>query len=79
MSEEDILRSVNEIVAPYGLRAEIFGGIRRVCVRGDARAYLPVLNLIGPFPGYDVLAALSTKISNIFDIGGVTFQVAAAT
>lgn len=79
MSSEDMVRCINEIVAPYNLHAELFPDVvKRVCVRGDARAYLPVINLIGPgpLPDYDILEKLSTKITNEFDVGGVTIQVA---
>ena len=72
---QDDLANINEIVSPYNLRAEIIAGIMRVGVRGDARAYLPVVNLIGPFPDYDILSDLSTQITNKFNIGGVTFQL----
>ncbi len=75
MVKEEIIRRVNEIVAPYGLHAEIFEGIKSVGVGGDARSYTPVVNIIGPFPGYDVLSKISSEITNVVSVNRVTFQI----
>ena len=76
MDNEEILQRVTEMVAPHGLRAEIFPGIFSVGVQGDDRTYTPVVNLIGPHPGNDVLATLGTRISNELPINRVTFEIA---
>ncbi len=77
MNQEEILVRANAIVAPYNLRAEIFGDpIGSVGVGGDERTYTPVINIIGFFPGYEILARISSEISNTLPINRVTFQVA---
>ena len=76
MERKEILKRANKIVAPYGLRAEILGDIHSVGVGGDTRSYTPVINLIGPHPGNEVLAQLSNKIGNELPINRVTFQLA---
>lgn len=77
MEKEEILARANEIVVPYELRAEIFEDpIRSVGVGGDERTYTPVINLIGSFPGYEILAKISSEISNTLPINRVTFQLA---
>lgn len=76
MTNEEILSRVNEIVAPYKLVAEIFGGIRSVGVQGDERSYTPVVNLIGPFPGWETLDTIKSEISNTLPINRVTYQIA---
>ncbi len=75
MKEKEILRKANEIVAPYGLRAEIFPDLLSVGVQGDNRTYTPIINLIGPHPGNEVLSKLSTEISNTLPINRVTIQI----
>ncbi len=73
---EEILKIATEIVVPYGLEVEIFPDIFSVGVQGDSRTYTPVVNLIGPFPGHEVLAKISTEISNTALVNRVTFQLA---
>lgn len=75
-TNQEILARANEIVSPYGLEAEILEDIFSVGVGGDDRTYTPVINLKGPFPGYEVLAKLSTEISNVLPINRVTFELA---
>ena len=71
------LATANEIAAPAGLTAEYLGIARAVGVVGDNRALTPVINLMGLFPGYDVLAEVSTRISNTIPIVKVTYEFAA--
>ena len=75
MDEETILSVANEIANPFGLHAEIFDGIRSVGVTGDYRSYTSVINLIGPFPGYEALAKISSDICNRTPVNRVTFQI----
>ena len=77
MEEVEILKIANEVARPYGLQAEIFEGIKSVGVIGDSRSYTPVVNLIGPFPGYEALAKISSEITGRARIIRVTFQLAA--
>jgi hypothetical protein len=71
------LQKANEIVSSHGLKAEYLGeDIFTVGVQGDTRTYAPAIVLIGPHPGWDVLALLSAKISNETEINKVTFEVA---
>lgn len=77
MTDAEIVQRANDLVTPFGLNAEILPGIRSVGIRGDARAYLPTMNLSGAFPGHDILAELSTRITNELEIGRVTFQLGA--
>ncbi len=72
----ELTAKVNEIVAPYGLTAEIPLGINSVGVGGDERTYTPIVILIGEFPGYDVLDQLKSEICNTLPINRVTFQLA---
>lgn len=79
---QEVLAACNGIVAAHGLRCSFLEGVRRggvamaVGVTGDARAYTPVINLKGPFPGYNELARLSTEISNTLPIIKVTYELA---
>lgn len=75
MDEQEILYRANEMVAPYGLRAELFPDIWSVGVQGDQRTFTQIVNLIGPHPGNDTLAMLSTKICNELPINRVTFEI----
>lgn len=79
MTTEEIVERVNVIVTPYGLEAEILEGINSVGVGGDNRTYTPVICLRGEFPGWEVLAKLSTEISNTLPINRVTFETAIKT
>ncbi len=76
MTEAEALALANEIVAPYDLIAEFLGDVRTVGVQGDYRTYTRAIVLIGPFPGWDVLALLSTEISNRTPISRVNFEIA---
>lgn len=76
MSEEKILKIANEIVGPHGLRAEFLGDALSVGVGGDFRTYTRIIVLVGPHPGDEVLASLSTKISNNTNVNRVTFELA---
>ncbi len=75
MNDQEILQKANELVAPYGLRAEIFPDLFSVGVQGDGRTYTPIINLIGPHPGDEVLKKLSTEISNTLPVNRVTIQI----
>lgn len=75
MTNEEILVKVNEIVAPYGLQAEVFEDIYSVGVGGDERTYTPVVNLIGTFCNWEVLGYISREISNTLPVNRVTFQI----
>lgn len=76
MSDQDLLNKVNAISLKYDLIAEFLGDTHSVGVRGDERAYLPVIVLIGKFPGWDVLEQASTEITNSLEIGRVTYEFA---
>ena len=78
IKKKELLKKANRIVAPYGLRAEIFKGIISTGVTGDKRSRTPVINLVGLFPGYDVLTKVSNEITNSLEgkINRVTFQTA---
>ena len=71
MTNDAMLSAIQEMVSPYGLKAELWSDVKRVCVRGDGRAYLPILNLIGFPPDQETLGRISTAITNQFDIGSV--------
>ena len=73
--KEAIIEEVDKIVAPYGLHAEILGDRCSVGVGGDERSYTLTVNLIGVFPGNEVLARLSSEISSTLPINRVTFQL----
>lgn len=77
MEDSDILRVANQIAAPHGLRAEVPPGVKSVGVAGDSRTYKSVVVLTGRFPGHDVLASVSTEISNRTEGCRVTFEFAA--
>lgn len=74
--EQELARAANEMVREYGLRAEVFPGVRSVGVQGDDRTYTPAINLIGPHPGNQKLKEISTRLTNELRINRVTFQVA---
>jgi len=75
MADDEILRIINELVSQYDMRAEYLKGAMSVGVAGDDRTYTPVICLIGPWPGHETLADLSTKISNATPINRVTFEL----
>ena len=76
MTDEEILEKANAIVASHDLMAEFLGDAHSVGVGGDNRTYTRVICLVGPFPGWDVLAQLSTEISNTLPINRVTYEMA---
>ena len=76
MDKRELLEKANRIVSPYGLRAEIFEDILSVGVGGDERSYMPVINIIGKFPGYKNLSKISSEITNVLPVNRVTFQIA---
>jgi len=72
----EILTKANELASAYGLKAEFLSDDAfSVGVQGDQRTYTPVINLIGPWPGNDVLRRLSTEISNTVKVNRVTYSV----
>lgn len=77
MEEAEILRIANEIAEPHGLRAEILPDVKSVGVTGDFRSYTPVVCLVGPFPGHETLARISSEITGLARVNRVTFQLAA--
>jgi len=70
----EIVKRVGEIVEPHGLAVEVPEGIFSAGVQGDAKTYTPIVMLSGPFPGHEVLAKLSSKISNTVPANRVTFE-----
>lgn len=72
---EQCLLEANKIVSSHGLTAEFLEGSMAVGVVGDNRAYTPVINLKGSFPGHETLARLSNEISNTLPIVKVTFEL----
>ncbi|TSC90553.1 MAG: hypothetical protein G01um10142_378 [Parcubacteria group bacterium Gr01-1014_2] len=73
---DELFKRANEIAAKHGLKAEFLGDMQSVGVRGDDRAYLPVVVLVGSFPGWDVLEKVSSEITNTLEIGRVTYEFA---
>lgn len=73
--QKECLETANEIVSLYGLTAEFLGKAMAVGVVGDNRAYTPVINLRGPFPGYEILAKLSNELSNSLPITKITYEL----
>lgn len=76
MTDNELLRRVNEIAEKYGLMAEFLHDAYVVGVRGDARSYLPTIVLVGPFPGWNVLEQVSSEITNKLEVGKVTYEFA---
>ncbi len=77
MSDDEILRIANEIVAPHNLRAELFDeNTQSVGGGGDHRTVSGVICLVGDQPDDDTLATLSAQISNRTPINRVTRQLA---
>ena len=75
MDESEILERANKMASPHGLKAEILGeDLFSVGVGGDQRSYTPIICLVGPFPGWDVIEKVSTQISNELPINRVTYQ-----
>jgi len=75
MSDDEILMVANAIAKRYHLRAELLPGIFSVGVGGDQRTYTPVLVLIGPHPGNETLASLSTMLGNVLPVNRVTYEL----
>ncbi|MEK7150646.1 MAG: hypothetical protein AAB783_00400 [Patescibacteria group bacterium] len=78
IGEPEILARANEIAQRYGLSVEIPEGIQSVGVGGDERTYTPIVFLIGPFPGWEVIEKISSEISSTLPINRVTYQIAKA-
>ena len=72
--KDTILVQAKKIVGGHGLEVEIIDGIFSVGVGGDVRSYTPVVNISGPFPGWEVLEKLSSEITNTLPINRVTFE-----
>jgi phosphoribosylformylglycinamidine synthase subunit PurS len=70
-----LLEVVNEITNPHGLRAEYLPGALSVGVMGDDRTYTPVIVLVGPHPGDEILQVVSSEISNRTLINRVTYDI----
>lgn len=67
------LRIASGVAARHGLTAEYLIGlngqlIRKVCVVGDDRKYIPVCIIKGAWPGHEILADVSLEISNLADV-----------
>ncbi len=75
MTEKEILEKAKDIVFGYGLSAEILEGAYSVGVGGDERTYMPVINIIGKFPGYKKLSKISEEITNTLNVNKVVFQL----
>lgn len=72
----ETLAKANELASVHGLKAEFLSDdALSVGVQGDQRTYTPVINLVGPWPGDDVLRRLSTEISNTVKVNRVTYTV----
>ena len=69
----------DKIAMQFNLTAEVFEGPRSVGVGGDMRTFTPVVNLIGDFPGHEVLATVSNRITSELPVNRVTFQLARRT
>lgn len=76
MNEQQMLAVAQSIAARHGLAVEILPDIRSVGVGGDARTYTPVVCLTGPWPGHQVLASVSTEISNGTGLNRVIYELA---
>lgn len=77
MNDSEILDIVNGISIPHGLRASFLGddSAMSVGVGGDNRSYTRIIVLEGSFPGHELLADISTKISNLTGVNRVTFHI----
>lgn len=71
-----ILKTAGEIAGKWNLKAEIFENIFSVGVGGDEGTYMPVVNLVGPFPGHEIIEKISIEITNTLPVNRVTYQVA---
>lgn len=76
MKDSEILDIANGISSLHGLRASFLGddSAMSVGVGGDNRSYTRIIVLEGSFPGHEILADISTKISNLTGINRVTFD-----
>ena len=75
MTKEQILLKAEEIAARENLKVEFLGDVHSVGVGGDDRTYTPVLVLVGPFPGWDILEEISTEITNTVHVNRVTYEL----
>lgn len=76
MTREELLAKANEIAGKHGLSVEIPEDIQSVGVGGDERTYTPIAMLSGPFPGWEVIAQVSSEISSTLPINRVTYEFA---
>lgn len=79
--EREIVEQANAIVnavagAVSGISAELLPDAFSVGVQGDGRVYRPVLVLIGPHPGWEILGKLSDELTNTLPISRVTLELA---
>lgn len=70
----DLLTRANNIATKYHLRAELLP-VHSVGVQGDERTYRPVVVLIGPFPGWDIIEKVSSELTNTLELNRVTYQI----
>jgi len=70
----EILNRVSEMTAPHDITVEVPLGHFSVGVQGDERTYTPIVMLKGPNPGWDVIAEISSRISNSLPVNRVTFE-----
>ncbi len=75
MSETEVLEVANKIVRPHGLTAEFLGDFFSIGVGGDCRTCTRIIVLAGPNPGHEVVATLSTQISNQTGINRVSYEL----
>lgn len=79
MNEEEALRIAREIAAQHNLAVEFLSDdekVRTVGVQGDNRTYARPVALTGEFPGWEVIAKVSSEISSRTPINRVTWEVA---
>jgi len=66
MSEEELLKKIQEICEPYKLTVKLY----------ISREQIYNAELSGNFPGYDILSKVSSEISKIREIDRVLWLVA---
>ena len=76
MTDEEMLAIANEIANPYQLKAIFLGEACSVGVMGDGRTVTRVIVLEGPYVDQEILADISTEISNRSGINRVTLHLA---
>jgi GMP synthase PP-ATPase subunit len=75
MCETEMLRIANEIVWPHGMTAEFLGDWMSVGVQGDNRTYTRVIVISGGNYSAELIAELSTQISNRVPVNRVTYDI----